>query len=249
MTWKTKNNKPMEQDKAFEKFIEYGYIPLENYTNNMVKIPCLDSEGYIVMIARNSLGRVQQYQRFSITANPDYYVSNMNLYGQKNNIPSIVLDYNPSKTKNHVDILCRCSCGKEFVCDANNWKRLDKTRCNSCTSKLSNIEKIIQDYLIENNVEFISQKRFEECKDIRTLPFDFYLPLFNICIEVDGEQHYTEHSKFYQKSRGSIEDRIKKDNIKTQYCIENNIELIRIKYSEVRNNQYKNILINKLNIH
>ena len=37
---------------------------------------------------------------------------------------------------------------------------------------------------------FESQKRFKDCKDKRQLPFDFYLPSYNVCIEYQGEQHY-----------------------------------------------------------
>lgn len=250
MSWKTNRNKPFPQDKAFEKFYEYGYIPIESYKNNLIKIACIDKDGYIVMIARGSLGRVKEYQRFSIHANPKYYVRNMNLYGKRNNISSIVLNYLPSPTKNHVNLLCKCTCGKEFVCDANNWKSQYKTRCNTCVAKISNIEKQIYDYLLEHHINFIHQKRFEKCKDNRMLPFDFYLPDYNLCIEVDGEQHFREHNKFYQKNsqKNNIEDRIKKDKIKDLFCQQNNIDLIRLKYDIVRNNDFIKILNNKLNI-
>ena len=39
-------------------------------------------------------------------------------------------------------------------------------------------------------IKFERQKRFDGCKDIRMLPFDFYLLDYNICIEYDGEQHF-----------------------------------------------------------
>lgn len=245
--WKTKNNIPMEQEIAFEKFIKYGYKPLENYKNNMHKICCLDSDGYKVMIARASLGRVKEYQRFSITSNPDNYIENMNLFGKRNKYPSIVLNYFKSKIKNHVNLICKCECGNEFICDANSWKRNEKTRCNSCTAKLSNIEREVKIFLDENNINYIQQKKFSDCKFIRPLPFDFYLPDYNICIEVDGEQHFYEHSKYFENVQ-NFEDRKNKDAIKNDYCKNNNIELIRIKYDIVRNNKFRKVLKNKLNI-
>ena len=64
------------------------------------------------------------------------------------------------------------------------------------------------------------------------MPFDFYLPMFNACIEVDGEQHYKIGAKI--KSIKFTEQDVKRvqynDKIKTDYCIEHNIKLIRIPY-------------------
>lgn len=34
--------------------------------------------------------------------------------------------------------------------------------------------------------DFIIQHKFKNCRDIRPLPFDFYLPKLNTCIEYDG---------------------------------------------------------------
>jgi len=43
-------------------------------------------------------------------------------------------------------------------------------------------------YLLD--IEYIKQKRFEKCRNKLPLPFDFYLPNENICIEYDGIQHF-----------------------------------------------------------
>lgn len=245
--WKTKNNIPMDEDLAFQKFIEYGYKPLEHYKNNMVKICCLDSEGYKVMISRASLGRVKEYQRFSITSNPNNYIYNLNIFGTRNHYPSIVINHCESKIKNHVNLICRCECGETFICDANSWKRNEKTRCNKCVAKLSNIERKVKMFLDDNNISYVWQKRFDNCKNIKPLPFDFYLQDFNTCIEVDGEQHFYSYDKF--NKRMSLEQRKINDNIKTKFCLDNNINLIRLKYNIIRNDKFKEILIDKLNIH
>ena len=47
----------------------------------------------------------------------------------------------------------------------------------------------------------------------------------------------------------SLEQRKINDNIKTKFCLDNNINLIRLKYNIIRNNKFKEILIDKLNIH
>lgn len=87
-------------------------------------------------------------------------------------------------------------------------------------------EREIRFYLLNNKITFKPQHRFKDCKDIRPLPFDFYLPEQNICIEYDGEQHYIE-KKIWGGVNG-LNDRKRKDDIKTKYCIDKNITLIRL---------------------
>lgn len=104
----------------------------------------------------------------------------------------------------------------------------NKHGCPSC--RKSKGEEKIESILKELKVNYISQKKFKDCKYKLPLPFDFYLLDYNICIEFDGEQHYRENIKW-----GGV-DALKlqqiKDDIKTNYCEKNNITLIRIKYDE-----------------
>ena len=65
-------------------------------------------------------------------------------------------------------------------------------------------------------------------------------------LEADGEQHYTPE---YYVTFNNEEERLEKfkkrqklDNIKNQYCKDNNIKLIRIPYWEFKNSNYLNIL-------
>lgn len=87
-------------------------------------------------------------------------------------------------------------------------------------------ERDVRKSLEEKNISFIKQYRFPDCKDKRTLPFDFYLPELNTCIEYDGEQHFKSKEQWGGES-GFI-DRQRKDEIKNEYCIKNNIKLIRL---------------------
>ena len=85
-------------------------------------------------------------------------------------------------------------------------------------------------YLTNNNINFIHQFSFNDCINIRKLPFDFYLPEHNTCIEFDGEQHFKPLKRF-----GGEQNFIyiqKNDEIKNKYCLEKNIKLIRIKYNQ-----------------
>ena len=103
--------------------------------------------------------------------------------------------------------------------------------CQICNE--SKGERIIRQYLINNNFEFISQKRFKDCKDIKPLPFDFYIPKINACVEFDGEQHF----KIIETWGGAeaLENTQRRDRIKTNYCINNNIKLIRLNNDNIKN--------------
>jgi hypothetical protein len=85
-------------------------------------------------------------------------------------------------------------------------------------------EKQINTYLTTKNIRLIRQHRFNDCRDIKPLPFDFYLPEYNICIEYDGEQHFTP-LKMWGGVK-SFEKLQKRDLIKTTYCLDKNIRLI-----------------------
>jgi very-short-patch-repair endonuclease len=100
--------------------------------------------------------------------------------------------------------------------------------CPHCNKSKGEI--FIRNYLIENNIKFEEQKMFNKCKNIRKLKFDFYLPELNICIEYDGKQHY-EISDYFG-GFDKLEKQIIRDKIKTKYCLDNIIKLIRIRYDE-----------------
>jgi very-short-patch-repair endonuclease len=76
------------------------------------------------------------------------------------------------------------------------------------------------------------EKEFEDCINIkigkycRSLRFDFYIPEQNTVIEFDGEQHFIKRGKFGDKFETLKEN----DIIKNEYCLNNNIKLIRIHY-------------------
>jgi hypothetical protein len=91
-------------------------------------------------------------------------------------------------------------------------------------------ENKIKNLLSMNNINFISQKRFLDCKNIKPLPFDFYLPDYNICIEFNGKQHYIIVP--YWGGEKYLKLQQTRDKIKVDYCFKNNIKLIIIKHDE-----------------
>lgn len=148
----------------------------------------------------------------------------------------VVGEYTNNKTKikvKHNSPYCNYSC---FKITPNNLLKLKM--CPKC-KKINNIslgELQIKKYLDKNNIEYTREYRCLKNKDTgRYLPFDFAVFKSNklFClIEFDGIQHF-EHNSFFEK-RLSLDYRKKLDLIKTNWCIENNIKLVRIKYTEIK---------------
>lgn len=111
--------------------------------------------------------------------------------------------------------------------------------CPSCNE--SKGEASIRLYLNENRVKFIRQYRFPNCKDVLSLPFDFYLPEYNICIEYDGRQHFEPIKRWGGITE--LKNIQRRDEIKTNYCLNNNIKLLRFKYTQKMKNIKEEILL------
>lgn len=107
--------------------------------------------------------------------------------------------------------------------------------CGREDKPLSKGENEVLEYLTNNNIEFIREKTFDDCKDINYLPFDFYLPSKNIAIEFDGEHHY-KSVQFNGISQEEADENHRKtklhDKMKTEYCNQCGVKLIRIPFTE-----------------
>ncbi|MFW6233256.1 MAG: hypothetical protein ACOC3Z_01185, partial [Nanoarchaeota archaeon] len=111
------------------------------------------------------------------------------------------------------------------------YQHLNGHGCPTCNE--SKGEKEISSILENHQIKYIKQKIFKDCKFKSYLKFDFYLPDFNTCIEFDGEQHFMVKENWGgEKEFKNIQ---KRDKIKNEYCKNNNIKLIRIKYDDNTN--------------
>ena len=132
-------------------------------------------------------------------------------------------------------ILHRCKVdGCEWLAKPNNI--LSGKGCPNCHFSIG--EKLVSKYLEDHRICFIQQHTFEECKNVKLLPFDFYLPDYNVCIEYDGIQHFEPRDYF--GGQNAFKERVKLDGIKTTFCLMNNIKLLRIRYDEDVNNVLNN---------
>lgn len=146
--------------------------------------------------------------------------------------------YNYNKVNfinNKTKIIINCEKHGDFTTLPSN--HLSGKGCPIC--KESRGEKLIREYLINEDINFTQQKKFPDCKYINVLPFDFYLPDLNTCIEFNGEQHY-KPIKLFGGEANLIKIQ-KRDKIKKEYCLKNNIPLIIIKYDDNINKILKNL--------
>ena len=150
----------------------------------------------------------------------DEFIKESNLI--HNNKYMYPVDYISSSIK--IKIICPIH--SEFRQTPN--KHLSGQGCPKC--KESKGEKQITKILNEKNIQYETQKTFEGCKYKGLLKFDFYLPNINTCIEFDGEQHFRNFK--FEKTDEKLKIRQLRDKIKTDYCEDNNIRLIRIKYND-----------------
>jgi len=150
------------------------------------------------------------------------------IHGENYNYSKVIYKENRKK----VEIICN-KCKKSFM--QTPYKHLKGQGCPNCSK--SNGEKIIDNFLRNKNIFFIAQKRFQNCRDKKPLPFDFYLPDYNLCIEFQGQQHFepyffTTFYKNYNDGKKHFEKQKIRDQIKKEYCKNNNIELLEIRYNE-----------------
>jgi len=142
-----------------------------------------------------------------------------------------LIDYKNTNTK--IQVVCRKH-GK--------WKTSPSTflagsGCPKC--KHSSGENKIQNYLEHHNIPYVAQYKDHECKVKNKLSFDFavfsdekYTDL-SALVEFDGAQHYIAVDYFGGEER--LNKIQKYDAVKNEYCLTNNIKLIRIPYTEMEN--------------
>lgn len=94
-------------------------------------------------------------------------------------------------------------------------------------------EQLIAELLNKANISFKTEAMFQGCKSYRGKPlrYDFYIPSKQCCIEYHGEQHY-RFVKHFTKNKKEWLYRREMDLRKAQYCLENNITLYAIPYTD-----------------
>ena len=120
---------------------------------------------------------------------------------------------------------CICDCGNSVDVVAQSLRNKTTQSCGCISISIG--ESNIQQILLDNNIEFIKEYKFA---DLGLLRYDFYLPKYNRLIEFDGKQHNNPSSLWDDKE--SFKNRQQRDKIKNEYAKTNNIDLVRIPYTE-----------------
>ena len=136
---------------------------------------------------------------------------------------SLITEYKNTLTK--LDIICKKH-GVFKMTPSHHVNR--KQGCPICSESIG--EMIINNCLENKCLEFKREFKFKDCLHIKELRFDFYIPKDNICIEYQGKQHYEPIDHFGGLDK--FNELIKRDKIKKEYCENNNILLIIIKYDD-----------------
>jgi len=129
--------------------------------------------------------------------------------------------YLNSRTK--IKIICKTH-GEFLQSHSNHLKGNGCPLCN-----LSKGELQISKWLKLHNIDFERNKKFVTCVNKKQLPFDFYIQNYNTLIEFDGIQHF-EKIDYWDEHK--LERTQKNDSIKTKWALDNNIRLLRIKYTD-----------------
>jgi len=200
---------------------KYDYsLVVYNNQYELVKIIC-PNHGIFEQVAKSHMyGKGCSLCSGNIKCNTEYFIiKSKNINGDKYDYS--LVNYINNKTP--VTIICK----KHGKFNQRPDTHLSHNQgCPSCcTSKGEAGLGMLLDNLGFN---YIKQKTFNGCKFKRLLKFDFYIPSLNLCIEYDGIQHFQPH--FKDKKGVNLKYTQKCDEIKNQYCVQNGVSLIRIKY-------------------
>lgn len=233
--------------KAAEFFQERGYTPIDinEYKNVDKTVWCYDSYGFKVRASITNLRSggfpspfqyndcaLENIRLYCELFRPDYeilsetYDKIKTKYLWKYNGYGLPEEINPTFQQT-ADSFINGGCGHPFFFKSNG-------------------NKIFENELIKNNIEYIKEKKFKGCKDKRSLRFDFYIPKLHEVIEIDGLQHTTMINYF--GGENGYKDRIRKDNIKNEYCKNNNIQITRIPYETNKLEKFKKLVDDKMEI-
>lgn len=158
----------------------------------------------------------------------------------------IYTEVNYVNTKQHVKIICKTH--GEFL--QKPLRHLQGRNCHECSLikkalfTISKGERYIKDFLITNEIVFEHQKQFKDCIYKKVLSFDFYLPEFNLLVEYDGTQHTNTNSKFHN-GHDSLTAYKARDEVKNNYALTNNIDLLRIPYKGYKEKEYVEGILKK----
>lgn len=138
---------------------------------------------------------------------------------------------------------CQCECGNYTTVRATS---LNQGETLSCGCLKSSGNAFISKFLMKKNINFIAEYSFPDCLTEKgnLMRFDFCIlnndGNITFLIEYDGIQHFKQNLTGYMA--GQYELIHSRDKIKDNYCLTNNIKLVRISYKENLQQRMEEIL-------
>ena len=199
--------------------------------------------GLTVSCGCNKLKKIQEYNNTKVIDETG------NIYGY---LTVISRNLDPEMAKDGRAMWnCRCQCGNIHVVSG---KMLRDGKTTSCGCRRQSLgEEAVEKLLLANGLnyakEYLVAVRKEQIYQHHKARFDFAIfsqeSVLLYLIEYDGEQHFKDRrdTKSFWGNLESFEQRQERDNLKNQWCQENNIPLIRIPYTHLKNLCIEDLLL------
>lgn len=235
--------KRLDTQVLLERFKSRGLFVVDELPLNTThKVECQDSNGYKYLLCAKEIMDKRTKNPSKFDAYNPFTIHNIHNYIKENKISTILLSETYESLNDH-KLNFKCGiCGNTYMVSLNHFVYSTCHICGKCAHTNSRLVRATENWLKENDVDFIKEYSFEDCRNIHKLKFDYAVFINNeiILIEVDGEFHYKVTHKTTQES---LEYQQKRDRIKDKYCKDKGIRLIRIPFWDFKNEEY----INKLN--
>lgn len=218
---KSKNSEYFKRE-VYEKYKE-EYIVLGEYVNAKEKLKVLCTKCHTNFdISPDNLLRGKGCPNCSLKTPIELYLPKLKeMYGDK---WVLVGEWNGTSEKTEFKHECGHS---RFITP---YGLIQKRRkCLGCQNHFSSLHLEVREILESLKIKYEEEFSFTDCRNFRALPFDFYIKELNMCIEVDGKQHYQPSSWFGGDK--VFKEITYRDNIKNKFCKTNSINLLRLKYS------------------
>ena len=152
-----------------------------------------------------------------------------------------VIKRDGSDSRGEAKWLCKCDCGNpNLISVLGSNLRTGHTQSCGC-ERMSHGEIAVSNLLKANNIPFEQEKVFFKFANGKNAKFDFYVDNKYI-IEYDGETHFMSNLHgWHTPERLQLQQ--ERDAIKTQWCKENNIPLIRIPYTHLKDLSIEDLLL------
>jgi hypothetical protein len=223
------------------------YFNKEDFVKMKVKINMIDNNRYKYFYA--PVGIQQGKKPYIFHRSNPYTIDNIKNYIKINNLDVELVD--DKYISDNYYMTWKCNCGETFKNSWDKFKQRKRIYCDNCNNAISSYERKTIELLDKLNIKYKKEYQIDNPlhrNGNHKLRYDFYLKDYNAMIEVDGHFHFKKTFSKYRNGEEIFKKRQLYDQIKNQYCIDNNIPLLRIPYWEFdKNDNYKKLIIDFIN--